>query len=278
MLLSVWLAMAGLGASTVALVGPATAQTTSCTVSPADQAIDAEEQRMLTLVNEYRAANGKRPLALNPDVTRAAAWFSRDQASKNYLSFNHVDSNGRYIPERLSWCGVTFAGWAENVYAGTPDAESTFLWWKNSSSHNANLLRDTVSLAGIARAFNAGTTYGWYWTLDLTAPPRTTIVGGTWYPDGTTVSSGSVGTTVSAFAVGAFENLGYQMVLATDDCNSTVAVLNPTRRFADNTGFLSRTVGRIPAGTPAGNYEVCFKSTPDISEPTATGPTTFTLR
>lgn len=276
-LLSAWLSAASLLAAAFVLVAPANAQTSTCTVSPADQAIDAEEQQMLTLVNDYRAANGKPPLGLNPDVTRAAAWFSRDQASKNYLSLDHVDSNGRFIPDRLTWCGVSYTSWAENVFAGSPDAEVAFSWWQNSPPHNANLLRDGVTLAGIARAFNAGTTYGWYWTLDLTAPTATFISGSTWYMNGTNTSSGLPGSSVSVFGVAALRNVPYQMVLATSGCNTTLAVLNPSNRFANTSGFIPRTVGVIPAGVAPGNYVICLKSAPDFSTPTGTTPVNFTV-
>jgi uncharacterized protein YkwD len=154
---------------TTSLGSPATAQTTSsCPVSSTDQAIDSEEQALLNLINQYRQQYGKNALTMHPTVTRAAAWFSRDMATKNYFPYNHVDSNGRTVDQRLSWCGASFTNWAENIYAGRSDAQSVFTAWRNSSGHNANMLRDGVTSAGIGRAYGAGTTYGWYWTLDLT--------------------------------------------------------------------------------------------------------------
>lgn len=147
---------------------PAGAQTAACPVSSQDQAVDAEEQALLGLINQYRQANGKNALALHADVTRAAAWFSRDMATKNYFPYDHVDANGRNVAQRLTWCGVSYSNWAENIYAGSPGAQAVFDAWKDSSSHNVNMLRDGVTSAGIARAYLAGSTYGWYWTLDLT--------------------------------------------------------------------------------------------------------------
>lgn len=147
---------------------PAGAQTAACSVSAQDQAIDAEEQALLGLINQYRQANGKNALAMHSDVARAAAWFSRDMATRNYFPYNHVDSNGRSIDQRLNWCAVSFSNWAENIYAGSPAAQAVFDAWRASSTHNTNMLRDGVTSAGIARAYDAGSTYGWYWTLDLT--------------------------------------------------------------------------------------------------------------
>lgn len=147
---------------------PARAQTAGCSVSAQDQAVDAEEQALLGLINQYRQANGKSALVMHSDVTRAAAWFSHDMATRNYFPYNHNDSDGRSIDQRLTWCGVSFSNWAENIYAGSPAAQAVFDAWRASSTHSTNMLRDGVTSAGIARAYEAGSTYAWYWTLDLT--------------------------------------------------------------------------------------------------------------
>ena len=109
----------------------------------------------------------------------------------------------------------------------------------------------------------------------ISKPNHTFIAGSTWYADGTTSRTGGVGAAVSAFATGAFQNTPYQMVLATAECTTPVAVLNPTTRFANASGFISMTRGTIPAGTPRGTYAVCFRST--SGAPTGTAPATFTV-
>ena len=136
-----------------------------CVVSAADLEIDAEEQILLGLINQYRAQHGLNVLSFGkPALNQAAAWLSRDMATNNYLS--HTDSNGRTL-DRLNWCGASFTTVAENIAAGPADAASVFDIWTNSPDHRANMLRDGVSFAGIAHAFNANTQYGWYWTLDV---------------------------------------------------------------------------------------------------------------
>lgn len=145
------------------------AQTGTCPVSAADQTIDTEEFNLVVLINQYRHDNGLKALTMHPDVTRAASWFSRDMASMNYFPANHVDSLGRDIPTRIAACGAVYNNWAENIYAFNSGlATDTFTGWKNSPVHNTNMLSPNVSSAGIARAFDAASTYGWYWTLDLT--------------------------------------------------------------------------------------------------------------
>lgn len=120
------------------------------------------------------------------------------RATKNYFAANHVDSNGRGVGARLTWCGVTYSNYAENIYAGRADAQSVFNAWRNSSGHNANMLRDGVTAAGIARAYQSGSTYGWYWTLDVTNTAATTTT--TTRPPSTTTTTRPPSTTTTTRA------------------------------------------------------------------------------
>ncbi len=171
--ISVALASTALALSaTMAFLSPAGAQGT-CSVSSDDQSVDVEEQRMLGLINEYRATNGLNSLRLDAALTRAAAWFSRDMATKNYFPPNHVDSLGRDPGTRVTQCGAAWTEVHENIAAGRESAELTFEQWRTSPSHNTAMLAPGVSLAGIGRAFDAASVYRWYWTLELTAPAST---------------------------------------------------------------------------------------------------------
>jgi len=176
----------------VVLIAPAQALT-NCTVSPEDQAVDAEEQQLLTLINQYRAANDLPPLAMDPDLTRAAASFARDMANFNYVGANHVDRLGRDIPTRLTQCDVAYTAWAENIAWGYDEAEEVFAAWQASPSHNANMLNPNVTLAGIGRAFDAASDFDWYWVLNLTAPAS----GTTTTTSSTTTSTSTTSTTVA---------------------------------------------------------------------------------
>jgi uncharacterized protein YkwD len=59
---------------------------------------------------------------------------------------------------------------AENIAAGTHDFASTFVLWKESPGHNANLLRSGVTRVGIASAEAPQTRYKIYWALILARP------------------------------------------------------------------------------------------------------------
>lgn len=163
-------------ASLVAVVGVLTltpaGALTNCSVSADDQAVDGEEQDLLNRINQYRAQNGKAALTMDTAPTRSAAWMSRDMAAHNQFSSNHVDSLGRGVGARLTQCDVPYTRAGENLAAGNADAAATFEQWRTSPSHNSAMLDAGFTRAGVARATQPGSTYGWYWTMDLTAPAQ----------------------------------------------------------------------------------------------------------
>jgi len=124
---------------------------------------------LVTLINGYRAENGLGPLVTSPALTQAAQWMSEDMAANGYLS--HTDSLGRDNLGRLAafgydctayntWCG-------ENLAAGTATAWETLDAWRNSAGHNDLLLNADFVALGIGCAYNGGSTYGWYWVIEL---------------------------------------------------------------------------------------------------------------
>lgn len=128
--------------------------------------LDAEEQAFLTLINDYRAQNGLTALSVNSHLRDAATWMSEDMAAKNY--FSHTDSLGRNPFQRMAAFGYSYNTWkGENLAAGISTAGAAFGLWKNSPGHNSNMLNPNYKVIGIARAYGAGSTYGWYWTTDF---------------------------------------------------------------------------------------------------------------
>lgn len=99
--------------------------------------------------------------------------------------------------------------------------------------------------------------------------------GATWHSNGSLARSGPAGTGVSVYGIAAFQNVPYLLVLTRgQSCSDVVAVLNPTTRFANTSGFIPTTRATIPAGTPAGTYQICFR---DTGGATATAAATFTV-
>jgi uncharacterized protein YkwD len=140
--------------------------TATPTATPDPATLDSEEAAFLTLINQYRQSKGLPPLTLNTTLTTASKWMSQDMANKNY--FSHTDSLGRDPFTRMAAFGYTANTYkAENIAAGYSTAASVMTGWQNSSGHNANMLNPNYKVIGIGRAYNANSTYKWYWTTDF---------------------------------------------------------------------------------------------------------------
>ena len=133
----------------------------NCDVSHA--ALDADEQELLTLINEYRVSQGRSPLVASPSLNRAAAWMSEDVASTGWAAqvlSPHNDSLGRNPFDRMPDCGYPNSGRSENLALFSNYAAGVLAGWKGSPGHNANLLDPGAVAIGIGF-------YGNIWTLDF---------------------------------------------------------------------------------------------------------------
>ena len=143
-----------------------TGHTWAATTSGSIPVLDPEERAMVSMINNYRTANGLSPLQLSVSLTKAAAWFSIDLQSMTDLS--HVDTVGRDPFVRMSAFGYPSGGHkGENVAGGYDDAATTFEQWRTSPHHNDNILNPTFKTMGIARAYKSGAPFEWYWTNDF---------------------------------------------------------------------------------------------------------------
>jgi uncharacterized protein YkwD len=159
----------------VCSIGPAAYALTNCDV--ADETFDGEEQAFLSIINQYRVQNGVGTLTASTNLNRAAAWMAVDLATKNY--FSHTDSLGRSPSVRAINCGSP-QGVGENIAAGwgQDTAQEIFAQWQASSGHNQNMLYGGYRQIGIARYFNANSTYKWYWVTDFSGINDGTNAGG----------------------------------------------------------------------------------------------------
>jgi uncharacterized protein YkwD len=132
----------------------------------ADPNLDTEEQAFITLINNYRQANGLGPLAIDWEMQGSSDWMSNDMGVKAY--FSHTDSLGRDPWTRMCAFGYCYNTWmGENIAAGYTTASDVFTAWKNSPGHNANMLGSNYVAMGISRVYVSGSPYGWYWTNDF---------------------------------------------------------------------------------------------------------------
>lgn len=128
-----------------------------------------EEEKLLVLINTFRAQNGQSALARNSKLDTAAVNHSRDMANRGY--FSHNTPEGGTPDQRLTAAGYSFSWWGENIYKSAPgdaSAQSAFNSWVNSSGHRANMLSSNFTQIGIGRATASdGRTY---WTNTFGKP------------------------------------------------------------------------------------------------------------
>lgn len=122
----------------------------------------ADTTGFLNLINNYRTQNGVGTLVEDQNLTNAACWLAPDL---DINGFNHTDSLGRSMAQRLSDFGVSGSR-AENIFYTTSGSSASYAFdsWKNSSGHNTNMLNGVYSRIGIGRA-SVGNK--WYWVTDF---------------------------------------------------------------------------------------------------------------
>lgn len=120
------------------------------------------QEKLLGLINEYRQKNGLPVLSLRNDVTSVAQAHSKNMHDQNNL--NHV-LDGKNPSDRLNDAGIGFTAMVENVAfnKGYSDPIQTcFDGWVNSPGHNANMLSNNVTHAGIGIFYSDAK--GWWFT------------------------------------------------------------------------------------------------------------------
>ena len=118
-------------------------------VSPANTL----EKYLLEKINKYRTNNGLRKLSTSTPLQTAATKHAVNMAKHGYFSHNWSSgaSYGTWI--RSYWPGSGYTSWSvgENLYWAAPSATSSSVLraWRNSSGHNANLLRSNWRNIGL---------------------------------------------------------------------------------------------------------------------------------
>lgn len=131
-------------------------------VESADACLDSEEVRFLALINDHRANAGLGPLAVSASLSAASAFHSADMAVNGYLAHDLID--GTSVSQNMANFGYEGSTHGENIAAGMDTAAEAMQVWQNSGDHNANMLGSQFGAIGIGRAYDAASSYGWYWT------------------------------------------------------------------------------------------------------------------
>ena len=106
----------------------------------------AQNDKLIQLINDYRAENGLPRLAKNDKLMEAAAICAKEAA----FNFSHTRPDGTGSETVLKDVGLsTWGTFCENCHGGL-GAINAFKGWKNSSGHNSTMLTpDPVTHIGV---------------------------------------------------------------------------------------------------------------------------------
>lgn len=129
----------------------------------------APEIAVVDLINDYRVSKGLQPLLVSDVLSDSARKHCLDMAK--YGFFSHATQRSDWFPvgasagERMVACGYPpFHRWGENIAMGFWTASGVFTAWKNSASHDANMLNPYWAVIGVAFVEMPS---GCYWTTDF---------------------------------------------------------------------------------------------------------------
>jgi uncharacterized protein YkwD len=125
--------------------------------------VDAGEAA--ALISQYRQSRGRSAVTVDPALMAIARAHSDRMAAADTMT--HVLPGEGSFRDRLV-AGSYDAGMAaENVAEGQSSLAEVLQGWKNSPSHNANLLEEHIDDIGIAVSVAEGSKYKYFWTLVL---------------------------------------------------------------------------------------------------------------
>ncbi len=141
--------------------------------------VNQQDWEFLSLINAYRSSSSQcwdgnqwtpwpssnHTLSLSTSLTVAAENYSRFLAN-NSGCFDH-NCDGRSLAQRVQAEQYPGSFIGENLYAGSQPAQDALNRWKGSDGHNKNMLHCAFRAIGIGQAYNANSTYRWYWVTDF---------------------------------------------------------------------------------------------------------------
>lgn len=120
-----------------------------------------------SLLSDYRTARGLPAVTVDEQLNRVAQEQANAMAKADNLSH---EVGGRSFTARMKASGYNAAKAVENVGAGYHTLAEAFSGWRDSPSHNKNMLEPGVTRMGIATANAPNSKYKVYWALVLAQP------------------------------------------------------------------------------------------------------------
>lgn len=120
-----------------------------------------------SLLSDYRTARGLPTVTIDDTLSRLAQDQANAMAKADNLSH---EVGGRNFMTRIKASGYDAKRAVENVGAGYHTLAEAFSGWRDSPSHNKNMLEPGVTRMGIATANAPNSKYKVYWALILAQP------------------------------------------------------------------------------------------------------------
>lgn len=122
-----------------------------------------------SLLSDYRQKNGLPRVEIDQRLVEMAEAQARDMARRNQVTH---DPGGRNFNKRLAASGFNAQRAAENIGAGYHTLAEAFSGWRDSPSHNKNMLLTGATKMGIAAAYAPNSKYKVFWALVLAEPDK----------------------------------------------------------------------------------------------------------
>lgn len=126
------------------------------------------ESALIALINKERRDRGLGTLSTQGQLTMAARDHSVDMACNGF--FAHTGSDGSLPWDRVSALGYNYSAIAENIFAGSSNAQTAFNAWLSSPGHSDNMLNPTYTEIGIGYRAWTDSPYGAYTTAVFALP------------------------------------------------------------------------------------------------------------
>ncbi|MBR5236726.1 MAG: SafA/ExsA family spore coat assembly protein [Clostridia bacterium] len=122
-----------------------------------DSTVTSYENEVIRLVNEVRAKNGLKALAVDWELSRVARYKSQDMKDNNY--FSHTSPVYGSPFDMIKKFGISYRAAAENIAKGQRTPQAVVDAWMNSAGHRANILNASYTKIGVGYVAD-----GNYWT------------------------------------------------------------------------------------------------------------------
>jgi uncharacterized protein YkwD len=122
-----------------------------------------------SLLSDYRRKNGLPAVEIDQRLVEMAEVQANAMAQRNQVTH---DPGGRNFNKRLAASGFDARTASENIGAGYHTLAEAFSGWRDSPSHNKNMLMAGATKMGIAAVYAPNSKYKVFWALVLAEPDK----------------------------------------------------------------------------------------------------------